>query len=221
MKRKNTDSKEEIGLMVLCIVKLGFKDLSITKKTSLSDKIVRKMTDNSYFLNPMPTLASVSTAISELRQAQAKLPGSKELTIIRNQKEKALNKKMAQLQAYVEAVADGNPEIVLSSGMNLRDQRSPIGYLPFTEWIKGKDGAEDGSYELRWKVVKKASGYRIEITDELVKGWKRVLITKKASITVRKLKPGVRYNLRIATLSSKGFDGYRTGYAFRPKLPLY
>lgn len=206
-------------IMMAFIVRLGFLRLTVPQKIVKTRGVVTSMTGNPNFPSPVPSLADVTVAVDALELAEQALPGGPDETEIRDLREQELDMMMSNLQVYVENIAQGDPEIVLSSGMDLRDTQSPIGILPAPETVTAKQGAAEGSVKLRCKVVKKALGYRIEGTTDPAQGWPMVYQSAKASIRIYDLTPGTKYYFRFATLSHAGYEGYSPVVTIRPNLP--
>jgi hypothetical protein len=83
------------------------------------------MTGNAHFTSPTPTLAVVTSAVSDLEQAQAAaLARTKGATDTRDAKRAALLLLVDALESYVQHVADADPEnaaaIIQSAGMGVR-----------------------------------------------------------------------------------------------------
>ncbi len=208
------------GMMILYIVKLGFTDLPIDKKISTAKKVTGKMAGNPNFPSPTVPLITVNAAIDALVQAQKAIPGGPKATSLRNTRVKELEYLMRQLQAYVENVAKGDPNIVLSSGMDVRDPKLPLGILAAPDWVNAKNAAEVGHVWLRWKTVKKRLYYHVEwSTDPNLPGeWPNSTVVSKSKALISGLTPGERYYFRIATCSSKGFFGYSKVVTLRVNL---
>ena len=205
------------GVFIMAfIVKLGLHLLSVPQKITLARRVLEYMTGNSNFPSPLPMLADIVAATDALELAQQALPGGPAATEIRNLREKEWDVKMSNLQAYVESIAQGDPEIALSSGMALRDPKKPVGILPAPEWVIVRVGVATGSAKLRWKANRKSSGYRIEATTDPSLGWPMVFQSEKASIKIDGLTPGVKYYFRVATLSRAGYEGYGPVVTIRP-----
>lgn len=201
-------NRTSVHFILAFIVRLGFYLLTPTEKVNRARAIIASMTGNSYFPAPLPTLADLAAAADALELAQQALPGGPDDTEIRNIRERELDEMMSNLQNCVEFIAQGDPEIVLSAGMELRDPRSPIGILPPPETVTAKPGVASGSVRLRWKPVRKSSGYRVEVTTDPAQGWPMVYNVEKASLKIFDLIPGTKYYFRIATLSHAGYEGY-------------
>lgn len=202
-------------------MKLSFTTLSPAQQVLKAREIVSKMTGNPHYPTPTPSLADVTIAIDALDVAERAMDGSRAKTIIRNLRRNELEALMTKLQYYVQFASGGDVEIIMTSGMGANDVRTAIGFLPAPEWMKGKDGVELGSLDLRWNAVPKNSGYRVEYTTNPSEGWPIVLESEKASMTITGLTPGVVYYFRIATLSRAGRGNYTpVPFIFRPFVPL-
>jgi len=90
-----------------------------------AQNVVTCMTGNSRFPSPVPALPTVSTAITALATAEtaavSRLPGA---VTTRNDKRAALTVLLQQLRAYVQSVADADPEngaaTIQSAGLSVR-----------------------------------------------------------------------------------------------------
>ncbi|MBL0310414.1 MAG: fibronectin type III domain-containing protein [Bacteroidetes bacterium] len=216
---KRTVCQHIAVFIVSFIVKLGFHLLTVPQKIILARRVVEFMNGNPNFAVPSPTLADITTAIDALELAQQALPGGPAATEIRDLREADLDILMSDLQIYVEGEAKGDPEIALSSGMDIRDSKSPIGILNSPETLVAKQGAAEGSVKLKWKAVKKSSGYRIEVSTNPTQGWPMVYQSEKSSIKIYDLTPGTKYYFRVATLSHAGYEGYSPVATLRLSLP--
>lgn len=209
-RRKTRTVRRHIATFIfLFITKLPLYELSVSAKITLARRILEMMVGNPNFPDPTPPLADGAIVTDALEVTQAAMPGNKAQTEARDAAEQAFDEYFLSLQKYVEFKANGNRSIVLSSGMDVRNINTEIGILPPPEWMKANLGLMIGNVDLKWKPVKKNSGYRIEwTTDPALVTWPHVSQAEKASATISGLTPGVRYYFRIATLSHAGFNGY-------------
>src|SRR5271165_7526306 len=73
--------------------------------------IVKAMTGNPAFPNPVPALAAVTAAIDELQAAETiALTRAHGATAVRDEKRRALVSLLQPLRAYVQAQADAAPD---------------------------------------------------------------------------------------------------------------
>ncbi|HEY1696053.1 MAG TPA: hypothetical protein VGG39_27990 [Polyangiaceae bacterium] len=92
---------------------------------NFAQQVVKSMTNNPLFPNPVPTLVAIAQAVTELQDAaNAALGRAKGAVATRNEKRTALVMLLQQLKSYVQSVADANVEngasIIESSGMALK-----------------------------------------------------------------------------------------------------
>ena len=85
-----------------------------------------KMYNNPYFVTPNPTLASLKTALddTETKAAIAKDGSKQDKSDLKESKKKSVNI-LRQLAWYVEGIADGNENILISSGFELSKEPIP------------------------------------------------------------------------------------------------
>jgi hypothetical protein len=94
--------------------------------------ILQRMTNNPHFTTPLPTLAVVQTSFDTYKVAAADaVDGGKQETAIRDARRAELVALLRQLASYVSATANGNLEVLISSGFPVQKTgRTPIGPLP-------------------------------------------------------------------------------------------
>jgi len=92
---------------------------------ALAKSMVQAMTGNAAFPNPDPTLATVIQAITDLETAETAAKARTHGAVaIRNDKRAALVTLLEQLKAYIQKMADANPDnaaaVIQSAGVNVR-----------------------------------------------------------------------------------------------------
>jgi len=113
-------------------VKIGMSKQSVSTIILKASAIVKKMTGDANFSTSNPDLVTYDTAIVDLISLQTQLQGAgggTDLTAARNTASEKLQNLTRQLAAYVDNIADGNGAIILSSGFELRNLSSPVGFL--------------------------------------------------------------------------------------------
>jgi hypothetical protein len=126
-------------------------------------RVVLCMTDNPWFSSPIPSIADVASAVDELESAQvATLTRTRGTAEVRDEKLKVVNGLLKRLKAYVQGVADDNPEqagsIIESSGMNIKNKGSyakpPFkvkpGKVKGTVRLEVRSAGDRASYEWAW-----------------------------------------------------------------------
>src|ERR1700726_3344553 len=129
------------------------------------------MTGNAYFPNPHPPLGDVQNAVDDLHAAEvATLTRTKGTVALRNAKRLALVGQLEQLIAYVQSVADTNPEngpsIVETSGFSLR--RAPT--LPQLGF-HAKRGIVSGAVKIIAPAAARRAAYDWEFSTDGGKTW--------------------------------------------------
>lgn len=166
--------------------------------------IIEKMTNNSWFTQTHPPLEKVKAAAQALDaaqvEAQFKARGSANT---RNAALATLSNLLEQLRAYVEGVANENPEfavsIIESAGMDAVMPRYP-NLAPF----RAKGGKAPHSVDLACKAGPKGCGYYWQISTDGGKTWTDLPSTRKARTTVPNLVPGETYWFRYRLLLRAG-----------------
>jgi len=87
---------------------LTFRNVKDGDLVETANFIVSSMSGNQYFPNPIPSLDTVSDAIKAYADAYSKCyGGTKESTALKNEKRSLLEKLLASLGNYVNAIAEG------------------------------------------------------------------------------------------------------------------
>lgn len=204
-------------VMILFLVKLGFTDLSVAKKIVKARKIITNMTGNAYFATPAPALSVLTTQTDALEAAEAAMDGSRLKTEQRNAALQTLTASLKLEQLYVEATANGNTEIILSSGFDLRNPATKPVILPAPVDVLARNNAFEGQIQLKWKAVKGKDLYVVSMSTDLSSGdWTMVAESTRARVTVSDLAPGKLYYFRVAAINPKGMGGWSDITSARP-----
>jgi hypothetical protein len=175
-----------------------------TLLTAFATGVVKSMTGNPLFPSPVPTLAAVTQATSELTAAEpAALSRIKGAVTTRNEKRTTLVALLLQLKAYVQAVADANVEngasIIQSAGLGVRKTtaRKPRVFdaLP---------GAVSGTVTLVAQSAGPRSSYEWDYSLDGGKTWVSGPVTLQAKATILGLTPGVMAQFRYRPVTKAG-----------------
>jgi hypothetical protein len=166
--------------------------------------VLEKMTGNSYFTTPNPTLATVRAGHDEFQSALSKQQrGNKESTAVKNAKRDVLEDLLQRLANYVEEVAGNNEVILLSSGFELYKKAEKAGPLDVPTGLAVKPGATHGSLVFSWDKVDNARSYEVQYYDtekgELTAKTKTSTCT---NIEITSLISGRQYTLAVAGVGS-------------------
>ena len=168
--------------------------------------IVERMTDNSWFPSPSPSLAVVQVAIDDLFEAETKtLTGVVGSTTARDHKRTVLVSRLQQLAAHVEAIATANPEhagsIVESASMYLK---KPGGRA--RNVFTAKPGRVSGEVEVFAPRMGDRASYEFQYSVDGGVTWETLRTGTKARATIKGLKPGSTVLIRHCVID-KGVAG--------------
>jgi hypothetical protein len=166
--------------------------------------IVKSMTGNASFPNPVPTLATVSAAIEDFQTAEtAALARTKGAVATRNEKRSALAQLLEQLKGYVQTAADGNVDngesIILSAGIAVRKTaiRAP-------RIFAAKPGAVSGAVTLVAASAAHRASYEWQYSADGGKTWVAAPTTLQAKTSVSGLTPGVTMAFKYRAVTKAG-----------------
>lgn len=206
-------------------IRLGLRKFSAPDKVELARAIILAMTGNSNFTSPFPSLGTVTTATNALDTAlqNAQDRGKTKVALARAA-EANLDNLLTQLASYVENASNNDPAKILSSGMGVKNDKTPP-QVPGVPLNLGTGNvANDGEVKLSWDKASHANVYVIEQTDDpnllqsgrIVGGsnptsaavWSTVIIVTKTSFTVTGLISGAKYAFRVFAVGAGGYGAY-------------
>jgi hypothetical protein len=170
--------------------------------------IVKGMTGNPSFPNPVPTLAQIQTAISDLQTAEtAALTRAKGAIATRNEKHAVLVSLLQQLKAYIQAQADANVEngasIIQSAGVAVR---KPITH--HTRVFAAKAAAVSGAAKLVAETAARRASYEWEYSIDGGKTWVEAPPTLQAKTTITGLPSTTSVQFRYRSVTKTGASNW-------------
>ncbi|HXN30789.1 MAG TPA: fibronectin type III domain-containing protein, partial [Polyangiaceae bacterium] len=170
----------------------------------LAMAIVDKMDGNPYFPNPTPTFAKVTAAIDALRQAEAVSQSRMRGTVeVRNGARRELSSLLTRLKAYVQGVADDDPDsavtIIESAGMSVQPKGPKAKPL-----LAARNGSVHGTVLLAVKAAAKLATYVWQMSEDGDRTWVDLPQTLQAKTKVSNLVPGRTYWFRYRALTRGG-----------------
>lgn len=189
-------------------VKLNLKAFTIEEKIVFARQLVRSLTDNDAFPNPVPALDVVSSIISTTENRHVELETARRqiaaLSSVLDDQVFELDGVLNQLAAYVENIAKGDATIIKQAGLNVKAQSSPIGSLqPAINLLAV--AINEGEIALTWDVVRGARSYIVQQATDIVAGdWSLALVSTKSKANVTGLTSGKKYWFRVAAVGAAG-----------------
>ena len=147
-------------------VKLELDRKSATEVVELTKTIVKDMTGNASFATPVPALAAITTAQTNvsaaLTDAEAARKIAQQKTAVVNQQLAILTTLLTQLGAYVDNICNGDEAKIRSAGMDIRSNGTPVGTLPKVTSVNASLGDNAGEIDLHWDRIPGAKSYVVE-----------------------------------------------------------
>ena len=175
-----------------------YRDAELDQKAHF---IIDSMTGNAHFPDPVPAIADITTANDEYIAARsAAETGDREAVSIKNQKREALEYLLGKLALYVEATANDDEAILLSSGFSLKKSPTPVGILSKPENFSAH-ATEAGMVMLRLKAIHGADSYQYEYRIAGDPQW-IIRVDSKSSLLLTGLQSGSAYEFRVAGIGT-------------------
>lgn len=195
----------------------------VETKASEERNILVKMAASPNFINPPVDYADFGLALDEQDAALAAAQQGGTLnTAILHSKELVVDNYVRKLKSYVTLVAEGDTEIILSSGFRHTKVRQNGVEMPKVEGVEGVRTDTKGELKIRWKRVKNKAFYEVEVRPTANNSaeaptpdapandnsWSTPQATRPASIVIKDLKSLTYYEVRVRAKGASGYGGY-------------
>ena len=191
-------------------VLLDFIKYSVAEKIPFYRNVIARIKANSItFVTPDKDLASVEGLVNDL---DAKLieteNGGHTATVALHTAEGITDDAFRVLAAYVNRIANGDENVILSSGFNTTPQPTSINKRELTV----EDGEISGTVKLIAKAVNGASSYIWQYAKDILPtdetGWITSGYSTRASTEIDELTVGAKYYFRMAAITTNGVTGF-------------
>jgi hypothetical protein len=193
-------------------VKLDLSHKTVDNKIESARTYVISMTGNANFPSPNPALSIISSATNDLETANAAAKdGGKSKVAAMYVKEKILDDLITQLGHYVEATANGDASVILSSGMKVKNANTSTLAPQTPEKLTATASTTEGEVKLSWKISKGTKVYVVEQNNDATlatNNWVQVDMVTKTKITLTGLNSGQKYAFRVYAVGSGGKSAY-------------
>jgi len=197
-------------MKLVVVLKMG--GLSIPVKVHKARAIVSKMTGNSNFVSPSPTLEEVNAVIDEAEQSYvAARDAGKAETARMNEAVDRMEWMIRRLAFYVQTVARENTEIVYSAGLELKRSSKREIFL-----LEAKEGDMPGEV----KLIRKSGGNRVAYLWQHAEDngsepvWIDSGVTNISSNTIVGLKSESPYLFRVTIVENNHQQPWSEGIRF-------
>ncbi|MGN6341191.1 MAG: fibronectin type III domain-containing protein [Ginsengibacter sp.] len=169
-------------------------------------RIQLAMTGNASFPSPSPTMEVFSAAVSAYVTQLAKAATRDANAIAaKNTRRAELIALCEQLGNSVATTAQGNVELLVSSGLPLRKKRQSV-VLSAPSNFRIFNGVNSGELDVKVDAQKGATGFGFEYTEDPLTAesvWMKTLCST-SRCTIKGLTPGKRYWIRPLVIGRKG-----------------
>ncbi len=186
-----------------------------------------KMSVNPLFPDPPVPYADFLLALDaqDLAIQNAEF-GGLERTAAKLASERTVDEMIRKLRTYVSLVADGDIEIILSSGFRHTKPRQSAGEMPKVQGLKKLPNEKSGELKLDWTPVKNVGFYEVEVRtlsdeenptdpndpqvtiDENDDGSWMTYSSKPSKIVITGLTPLEYYAVRVRAKGTKGYGSF-------------
>jgi len=191
-------------------VTTGLRGKGVDEKITFGGTLITSLTGNpNITIDPgkLTELTTVKTQLDTDRQAALNAQQASEAAFkTQNASEKAFDVTVSDISKIVNATLKDADEL-LSTGLPLVDESSPVGELPAPGDFSVTYGDEAGQLDNQWDVVDGAVSYllQINLTDpENEDAWSEAGTPTKSKFTVENLTSGDRVYMRVIAVGTAG-----------------
>jgi hypothetical protein len=169
--------------------------------------VITKLTGNLTFPAPTPTLLVLTGLVDDLEtKYEAGLKGDRDRKAEARTARTALLAVIPTLLGYIQSVSGGDEEKILSSGVDVKKTKSPVGVLQAPANVRSRFGINPGEFIVNFGGVKGRLIYRVQLnpTPGDNTGWADYSYTGKNRAEFSGLVTGQEYSVRIAAVSAAG-----------------
>ena len=115
---------------------------------------------------------------------------------------------IVSLANALEGEVKGNPTAIKNAAFSLVAEKQAVGQVAAPPNLTVKAGALEGTLKLRWKRVRGARTYIVQMATDANGPWKQVGVSIKASFVAEGLTSGTKYWFRVQALGASGPSGW-------------
>jgi hypothetical protein len=189
-------------------VKMGLFYMKIRELIPYLQNHIQMMTDNPSFLTPQPPAEDFLAQFEAFQDdALAVLHAEtvlRDAVARRDQRRAAITAMMNVRAAYVQEASNGNRQVILSSGLGVKNPATPVTTLAAPTNLRAELNGEAGVMKLRWEAVDHARIYPLQCSPDVQpRQWVQLENTTKTQVT-KKLEVGMTYVFRVAAAGTPG-----------------
>ena len=189
-------------------VKMGLSQKSTNQLIPYIQNHIEMMTGNTNFVTPQPPAADLLALFNSYQEAalntinlEAQLRDAK---AAQEQLRADITGTMNVRAAYVQEASNGNRQVILSSGLGVRNPPTPVTSLAAPTNLRVDLNGEAGMMKIRWDGVTAAKTYTLQCSRDVTpRVWEPLASTTKTLVT-KTLEVGETYAFRVAAIGTPG-----------------
>lgn len=190
------------------LIKAGLTRLKAPAVVAKAEYVEGKMSSNTNFPTPTPSVAQVTAARNALVTALAAAESGAHADIAtKNEAVRTLRDLLTKMARFVNSAAGGDVDKAVTSGFELAKRPEPIDKLDAPLELSARMSSYQGRIDLKWDRVRGARMYQVYICDgdpaDATK-WTMVGVCSKAKHTVADLEANKFFNFRVTALGRIG-----------------
>jgi hypothetical protein len=188
-------------------VKLSLADLSVEKLLTLADSVGTSMAGNARFPSPPVVIADLVKANDDLRAVHAKAVLSRSKVDFAEERSMVIvvGAMLRQLGDYVEMIANGDENIILSAGMPASKTREKNPVPGQVNQLVASFTGIPGSIAISWKRPQYSKYFRVYMSADPESGnWQLVDTISSRKMMVQNLASGKRFYFKVVPVGTAG-----------------
>jgi len=189
-------------------VKLGISKLTsvalVVKGRNIHDSIL----DNTGYptlQSMLPELATTCDVLEDAIQAM-EFSGGKVASTNKQLAEAALRSMLKDFGGYVQGISEGNKKLIQSAAFDVVRERTPMPVPDAPSELRVTRSVVAGVLKARWKKVRGAVLYYLEMRAGKEGEFERVVTTTRTTHQMSDLETGVEYYFRVQAVASSGIS---------------
>lgn len=182
---------------------------------TLAGRTLSFITGNTHFPTPAPELTAYGAAVNDFREKHeiASRRGSALEIAAKNNARDLLLELMKQMAFYVNTVANGDQQILASSGFELMPVPKAVGYPGIVGGLQVTDGRVSGETRFSFNVMRNAWEYEYQIATSLdaagLPEWGELMRTTTSRLNYLPIvDPGIKVYVRVRARNGKGIGDW-------------
>ncbi len=192
-------------------VKMDLTHRKTSDRVMYIENHITQMLNNPKFTTPLPSAVDFLARFTAYRNAALAADSMetvwRDAVALRDQEWAQMLATMNVRAAYVQGASNGNRQVILSSGLGVKNPPSPAGELPPPLGLRVDLNGTVGKMILNWSAVSGAKTYLLEravVVNGVIGPWELIEVGGRPTLTINGMTVGVEYAFRVAAAGGSG-----------------